>query len=226
MTKPIIGIIGKNAQTNEKIKCDGNIVFYEYMNVLDNENASYLGLITNEKYDFVDDNILKLCDGFIMQGGNGIKNYHFKILEHALKYNKPFLGICLGAQAIGLSTLVNAKLLNLEELQSRIDHSPQVTSATELSKPVHKVKLMENSILYNMFGSEIEVNSNHQYALPMIKEPLKITGISEDCIIEAIEHVDADKFIVGVQWHPERMESMQPLFKEFINKTIINKDQR
>jgi putative glutamine amidotransferase len=48
---------------------------------------------------------------------------------------------------------------------------------------------------------------------------LNATAFSEDGIIEAVESID-DRFLVGVQWHPECLTTRYPdflrLFESFI----------
>jgi gamma-glutamyl-gamma-aminobutyrate hydrolase PuuD len=195
--------------TNE---CYGNNVRYDYVKPLDNEHASYIGLITNENYDFIDEKVLDLCDGILMTGGVEIKDYHIALIRYVFKHKIPFLGICQGAQALGLATLTGSHLIKIDDGFTSIDHAPKD------KKLVHIVNFESQSLLHELFGDTIGVNSNHRYALPMVKEPMRVVGISEDGIIEAIEHVDKDVFTVGVQWHPELLENMQPLFNAFVNK--------
>lgn len=222
--KPVIGIIGIRTEIKRQITQEGNIVLYDYMKVLDKEDASYIGLITNDEYKFLDEEILNMCDGILMTGGVEIKSYHINIIKYAREKNIPFLGICQGVQALGLSTMTGEKLLNIDELS--INHSPKLESSEDLSKMVHKVYLDEDSLLFKLLGREIEVNSNHHYVLPRVELPMKVVGKSEDGIIEAIEHTDSNHFAIGVQWHPEYLESMQPLIHEFVNRARQRKENR
>ena len=61
------------------------------------------------------------------------------------------------------------------------------------------------------------VNSAHHQAIKDLGEGLTVSGVSPDGIIEAAE--GDQEFIVGVQWHPERLLHIPPmnrLFKDFI----------
>ena len=42
--------------------------------------------------------VLDICDGILMPGGNTIYQYDVDICDYAIKNNKPLLGICLGMQ--------------------------------------------------------------------------------------------------------------------------------
>lgn len=57
------------------------------------------------------------------------------------------------------------------------------------------------------------MNSYHNQAIKDLAKGFKISAISEDGIIEAIEKDN----IVAVQWHPEVLKDMK-LFKGIINK--------
>jgi putative glutamine amidotransferase len=50
----------------------------------------------------------------------------------------------------------------------------------------------------------LEVNSYHHQGINHLGTGLKITGVSDDGIVEAIE-LESRPNVMGVQWHPERM---------------------
>ena len=43
---------------------------------------------------------MDVCDGFIIQGGPAFHPYHFQVIHHAVTHGKKYLGICLGEQLI------------------------------------------------------------------------------------------------------------------------------
>ena len=90
-----------------------------------------------------------------------------------------------------------------------------------LKKQAHKVNFKENSYLYNIFGPQISVNS--RYKLKEVKDPFIITGVSEDNVIEAIEYIDDNHFIIGVQWHPEDLDNMSKLYDLFLKEVLLRK---
>ena len=72
-----------------------------------------------------------------------------------------------------------------------------------------------------IFGSTgFEVNSSHHQAVKDLGEGLRVVAKSPDGIIEATETTDHDRFLIGVQWHPERLietdKSQSKLFNAFI----------
>lgn len=153
---------------------------------------------------------LKLCSGFILQGGSEITLFDKKVVSFIHKRNIPVLGICLGMQIMVeenngiISTLSNKYINHLEDKM----------------KYVHKNTINKNSKLYEFVNEEyIKVNSRHKdYVL---KTNYNIVSLSDDNVIEAVE--DKDKlFFIGVQWHPESMieydKVSNDLFKAFFLK--------
>ena len=45
-----------------------------------------------------------------------------------------------------------------------------------------------------------------------------VSIVSEDGLIEGIEYNKDDKFLIGVQFHPEVLDQYDNIFKEFINR--------
>ena len=220
--KPIIGILGRKTTTADAVPFEGNIVVYDYMDALTEADVNYIGLISDRNYKDIDPRILDLCDGFIFPGGSEIKPYHYKVIEYALKNKTPFLGICLGSQAIGLYFKEEKVLRSVTELDSskQINHLPEIKDKDDRSTLSHKVNIKTGTLLYQLFGEELETNGRHNFALEKIDYPLEVAAQTDDGIIEAVELVDKSHFMVGVQWHPENMESMKPLFDVFVNNTI------
>ena len=65
------------------------------------------------------------------------------------------------------------------------------------------------------------LNSFHHQSLKDIGKGLKATAHSHDGIVEGVESLERD-FLIGVQWHPEKLAEKYPIFKN-IFKTFINK---
>ncbi len=146
-----------------------------------------IGIVNDNLEDMI--KISKLCNGIILQGGSSYNNNELLFIKYLYKNNIPTLGICLGMQ---MMSIVFDGILN-------------TTSIHKLDKKyVHKVYLEKNSKLYQIVNKdEINVNSRHNDYVKYTN--LKISAISEDGIIEAIE--DSNKrFFIGLQWHPESLQ--------------------
>src|SRR5690606_12649100 len=82
-----------------------------------------------------------------------------------------------------------------------------------LKEGYHTINISKGSMMYDIFGKEeLLVNSLHHQACRDLGNNLEITAKSKEGIIEAIESTN-DKFILGVQFHPE---SMSMKYKEFL----------
>ena len=164
---------------------------------------------------------LELLDGPIMPGGADIPPSEWGeepppttrilednryLFEKALitawikKTDKPLLGICLGSQWINV---VHGGSL-IQDISSKFGVNHRGVT--------HQVKLEPNLRLSKIFGeTELVVNSLHHQAVGRLGEGLRLVAKSPNGIIEATETIDPDRFLIGVQWHPERMAPKDPL---------------
>ena len=107
---------------------------------------------------------------------------------------KPLLGICLGCQWI-----------NVAHGGSLVQDIPSEFEVSHRDRD-HLVDLVPDSRLSKILGvTSTQVNSSHHQAVRRLGEGLRVVAKCPDGIIEAIEISDTDRFLVGVQWHPERM---------------------
>jgi putative glutamine amidotransferase len=77
----------------------------------------------------------------------------------------------------------------------------------------HEIDVEQGSGLYRTAGKEMgTVNSNHHQGIDRLGEGLKAIARTEDGLIESIEYINLDEmpFLLGVQWHPERMDIQNP----------------
>jgi putative glutamine amidotransferase len=83
---------------------------------------------------------------------------------------------------------------------------------------MHRVRLDPGSRLAQLIDeTNIDVNSLHHQAVKTVAPQLKVTGTSEDGVIEALESDDR-RFLIAIQWHPEEIDQLpwvQRLFAGF-----------
>lgn len=210
MSNITIGIVAKDKNidnTNFQVISKNNIKHIH-------NKCNCIGIL-NYDNSLIDTNILNICDGIIFQGGNDIYPYHFQILDYCIKNNIPTLGICMGHQIIGLYSTNSQNEDDLIEINNHND-----------IKMMHQITTTQDSILNKVLGDNHNVNSRHSYSLKEIKEPFKITALSKDNIIEGIEYVDDNHFVIGVQFHPEDLKSSESLYNYFIKEIINRKNNR
>ncbi len=142
------------------------------------------------------------------------------LLGHCFAEHKPVLAICYGIQSLNVfrrGTLVQDIRT---ELETSIDHQ---TIDQKLAPEVfHAVAVAADSKLANITGTagEVRVNSSHHQSIQEPGRGLRVVARAPDGVIEAVEWTDDPNWIVGVQWHPERLGATdalgQPLFRALV----------
>jgi putative glutamine amidotransferase len=144
----------------------------------------------------------------------------FLLLDHAEATGKPLLGICFGVQSMNVwrgGSLVQ------DILPVPVNHSAGSAVAV-----AHVAVVSRESLLATLLDPaeaaeagdflRLPVNSSHHQAVAAPGEGLRIVArCPDDGVIEAIEADPAfasgphsDRFLLGVQWHPERSTAISP----------------
>ncbi|MBO7581921.1 MAG: gamma-glutamyl-gamma-aminobutyrate hydrolase family protein [Bacteroidaceae bacterium] len=184
--------------------------------------------------------LLDRLDGIIFSGGGDInplllgeepiKELHGitperdqqELLLARLAYDRqiPMLGICKGIQVINAALGgTNYQDIHTQMEGIRIKHSQD----QDRRYPSHQVSLTKGSLLEKFFGEELAVNSFHHQACKEAAPGMKVTAMSTDGVIEAIESTEF-KSIMGVQWHPEtyilrNSTEMLPIFEWLVQES-------
>lgn len=142
------------------------------------------------------------------------------ILKHAFSEKKPVLAICYGCQL--LNVYLGGTLIQdlREETDTPLAHTRHDIVPEPAADPIHGATLDHTSRLAKIAaGVEAQVNSSHHQAVERVGKGLHVTAHAPDGTIEAIEWTGDSNWIVGVQWHPERMfgdSFSERLFRDFI----------
>ena len=143
------------------------------------------------------------------------------ILEHALATHKPVLAICYGCQILNVykgGTLVQ----DIPAEKPGTDaHGKTDLAAGAISKDLeHEATLAPGSHLQKLAGGiDVTINSSHHQSIDRPGEKLRVTARGADGIIEGVELQSPEDWVIGVQWHPERMPEdafAQRLFADFV----------
>jgi putative glutamine amidotransferase len=142
-----------------------------------------------------------------------------ELARWAARQEKPFLGICRGTQVLNVAlggTLV-------QDIPSEVPDALQHSfddSTIPRGYIAHPVKVVEGSHLRQVLQSEIvPVNSWHHQSLKRIAPILKVVAQAPDGVVEAVE-IEAHRFAIGVQWHPEWMYMDHPEMKRLFTALV------
>jgi putative glutamine amidotransferase len=137
------------------------------------------------------------------------------VLEAAETRNLPVLGICYGMQALNVArggTLI-------QDITSQVEGGLKHDQGKPMERPSHSIEIDRESILGSLRsiatnGHSICVNSHHHQAVRDIGRDLRAVAWAKDGVIECIEDTRPDRFVLGVQWHPELSWENDPFSRE------------
>jgi putative glutamine amidotransferase len=128
----------------------------------------------------------------------------------------PTLGICRGQQLLNVALGGSLYQDLRHQGVTAAEHSD--TDGRARNALLHRVRLDPASRLAQLIDeTSVEVNSLHHQAVKTIAPPLRITGTSDDGVIESLESAER-RFLIAVQWHPEEIDDLpwvQRLFAGF-----------
>lgn len=199
--------------------------------------AGGLPLVLPLTVDHTDINrFMELCDGFLFTGGQDVSpglygeeplpgksvtcperdRMEKKLLERAVLWDKPVLGICRGIQ------FINAALGGTLYQDLGLQYSSPVEHhmAPPYDRVAHQVDILRGTPLYKLLRvKRLGVNSYHHQAVKDVAQSLKVMAVSEDGLVEAV-YMPGHRFLWGVQWHPEFSfrtdESSRRIFEAFV----------
>lgn len=224
MSKPLIGVIEYpyvDKDNDKMYEASCHVIDYILKNnaipigIFPSKTENYqdkrlkdiLPLTNLEKDDLI--RVVSMCDGIIKPGALKIFEHDRFIYSYALKKNIPYLGICAGMQV--MASYAKPRIDNLK-IEGNINHrSSDIYS--------HEIILLDGKLKDILKKDKIMVNSKHSYKVAS-NGIHRITALSKDGIIEAIENDNCD-FNIGVQWHPELLndENSNLIFNHFVDAT-------
>ena len=145
------------------------------------------------------------------------------LLGQSFKDSLPILGICRGHQIINAS--LNGELI--QDIPSQYKASVEIThrDPEEKNYVYHQIELDQDSEILKLYGqATFEVNSFHHQAVKVHGEGMKIVAHAADGLNEASEWAKGldDRWVIGVQWHPERMYQKEPNHLNIVRDFLKN----
>jgi len=176
--------------------------------------------------------LMQSFDGFVLTGGGDIAPdisgclarharhidrerdlFEIALVCAARRARKPLLGLCKGAQLLNVAfggTLVG-------------DIPSERPSAVRHGNAEHEIAVVRPSRLGDIFlRTGLTVNSTHHQAVLKAGKGLRITAVAPDGIVEAIEGPPGAHFMIGVQFHPERLCRKDPVFAKLFRAFVKN----
>ena len=149
------------------------------------------------------------------------------LLDYAVNTGKPLLAICYGIQSLNVH--FGGSLL--QDIPSELGTAVRHDHEDDEPDAFHQARI-EGGSLSGLSGTDaVTVNSSHHQSILQPGRGLTVVARAPDGVIEAVELAGSPSWIVGVQWHPERMPEdtlAQALFGRLIAKarTIAGKNGR
>ena len=143
------------------------------------------------------------------------------LLQDAYNVRKPILGICYGMQMLNVYQTGTLVQDIPEQVKTPINHSAGRTVPKAHAVLVEtKSRLAEILRPYLDQSGKLVVNSSHHQAAGEVGTALRVVArCPDDQVIEAVEGVDPEHFVLGVQWHPERTldePASLEIFRKFV----------
>lgn len=143
--------------------------------------------------------------------------FEIALCREAVRRGLPVLAICRGQQVLNVA--LGGTLY--QDIASEVPGALEHRSDGERWQTTHDVTLLPGSRIRAILGVErIDVNSFHHQAVKDVAPGLVVSARSPaDGVIEGVES-PVQRFVVGVQWHPEdfvgRSAAFAPLFAAFV----------
>lgn len=187
--------------------------------------------------------LVRNLDGFVFTGGDDMHprfyrekllpganmtlspdvrtRFEIKLLKAAVAAKKPVLAICLGAQLVNVA--LGGSLF--QDIPLQIPKAIKHGAAKKGERVYHPVALFEGTRLSDMMGASRipRVRSGHHQAIKNPGKGLKLSAVSPDGIIEALES-RRKTFLIAVQWHPEK--TMQDKYTKRLFKALVDAAKR
>ncbi len=219
--RPLIGITTSFEESTQSLR-------REYVRAVEQAGAVPLPLPMGES-DTTLQALADQIDGLIITGGPAITDGLIgtlpeeiaatdpvratsdrQYLAAMLQAGKPILGICYGMQLLNAHAGGTIYADVERQADGALVHSHKRGGTT------HQLQIEPRSNLHRLLDAKaLDINTRHLQAIATVGDGFRVVARAPDGVIEAIE--SADGTILGVQFHPERMDPpLHPLFQHLV----------
>ncbi|MGA9994979.1 MAG: gamma-glutamyl-gamma-aminobutyrate hydrolase family protein [Pyrinomonadaceae bacterium] len=143
------------------------------------------------------------------------------VLAEVERRATPLLAICFGMQILNVSR--GGQLI--QDIPSQMPDAIKHEQGVPRDRRSHRIRFLEGSLLSRLAGGESAiVNSHHHQAIETVGKQLVATAWTSDGLVEALEDVRQERFVLAVQWHPEMGWQSdgfsQQIFRKFIQVSL------
>lgn len=225
--KPVIGIVpAYDIGVKVPKMHEGYLLRRVYTKVLASVGATPLIL----NVDMTVDEVLSLCDGVVLSGGEDIHpsyyggkpllqleepltrtDWEIEIIRACRKHHVPVLGICYGMQLLAVAYGGSLHQDIATEVPSAITHyDPKYNRSVK-----HKVQFVADFLGFKE-GDRPWIASRHHQAVSQIPEGFHPVAYASDGVLEAMQGDGC----YGMQWHPESDETGIETYRSFVERCL------
>ena len=186
---------------------------------------------------------LGVCSGLLLTGGEDVwpgrygkasdtlrcteMNPHrdsleMALIEKALALKMPVVGVCRGNQILNVY-LGGTLIIDIPKDYGK----STIHQCEDYLNCFHSVNVRKTTLLARISQCDsARVTTNHHQAVDRLSPLLISNATSDDKLIEGIEwkNPEGKSFLLGVQWHPERMDPTNPLSGQLVTEFIRQSD--
>jgi putative glutamine amidotransferase len=151
--------------------------------------------------------------------------FELPLVRAAVARRMPTLAICRGHQVLNVAL---GGTLQQHVISRDVPHGvPGVAGGSIM----HSVRVQDGSRLATTLGATVaDISSQHHQAVEKLGDDLEAVAWADDGVIEGIELADDDRWVIGVQWHPEDTAGTdaveQRLFDAFVSEVARRSGSR
>lgn len=135
--------------------------------------------------------------------------FEMALVHAAIELGLPTLAVCRGIQLVNVA-LGGTLIQHIGDIPGVVQHAPGKFPAGQ-EYALHDVTISPRSKLSKAVGANsVTVASFHHQGIDVVGKGLKVVARSADGLVEGLELTARDRWLIGVQWHPEDTAATDP----------------